>query len=79
MSIGQQPGDLGRCPTVTPCRGPHATRFQLLGDGGQRRFTGPPDLRYHGPRRGVGLGRSFEFRKGSGFWRGAYPLLTRKK
>jgi hypothetical protein len=39
-SGGQQPSDLGRRPTVAPCRRAHAARFQLLGDGRQRCATG---------------------------------------
>ena len=47
----QQPGDLRGCPAVAPCRGPRATRSQLLGDGCQRRLTRPLDLGNNRSRR----------------------------
>ena len=49
---------LGRCPAVTAGWGSNAARFQFLGDGHQRRVTRSLNLGYHGPRRGVGLGRA---------------------
>jgi hypothetical protein len=36
--LREQPPYLGRRPTVPPCRSAHAARFQLLGDGYQRRL-----------------------------------------
>jgi hypothetical protein len=52
-------GRLGPAPNGHALLGPHAMRVQLLGDGCQRRFTNPLDLRKNCPRRGIGFGYLF--------------------